>query len=219
MAKNKFKKDFKELGSKRKNRLRAQAQELGISGKELYAQKGQRSKAARIFDKGSDLRATLKGALSDNKLGRKEVKDLISQGATRKQLRGLRKIVGKGEGITSKFFETGKGAKGNLKDFYQRTTDKQDKTKIGDLIDVHEDVVTDGTNSLFDVLSGQLSELIGGQEDFRSSLESMFSNMISMGQNRPGVLGVRSARRGQDGRTGMTSQFGREGLRIRSLNI
>lgn len=219
MAKNKFKKDFKELGSKRKSRLRAQAQELGISGKELYARKGQQSKAARVFDKGSGLRATLKGALGDSRLSRKEVKDLISGGATRKQLKRLRKIAGKGEGITSKFFETGKGAKGNLKDFYQRTIDTQDLEEISDLVGDSEDAVTEGTNSLYEVLSGQLSELIGGQEDFRSSLESMFSNMISMGQNRPGVLGVRSARRGQDGRTGMTSQFGREGLRIRSLNI
>lgn len=219
MAKNRFKKEFKELGDKRKAKLKDKAKGTGLTAKQLYNQTAQQKKALRIFDKGSESRGFLRDALSDGKLSKKEARGLIASGASKKQLRGLRKISGKGKGIKSKFFRKGQGSKGELADFFGKVKERQDLKGIDEQITDDFEEVESSTSDLEDLFAGQLSTLISGQETFRSDLMDMFSNMMAMGQSRPGVLGVRSARRGQDGQTGMTSQFGREGLRIRSLNI
>jgi hypothetical protein len=219
MAKNRFKKKFSELGTKRKDKLEAKAEGTGLTAKQLYRQKGQRKEALRTFDKGSESRGFLKDALSDGNLSKKEVRGLIASGADKKQLSRLRRISGQGKGIKSKFFKKGAGSKGQLGDFYGKVQDRLDIKQIDDQLTGDEEDLTQGGSDLEDFFSGQLNTLISGQETFRSDMMDMFSNMMAMGQSRPGVLGVRSARRGQDGQTGMTSQFGREGLRIRSLNI
>lgn len=221
MARNRFKKKFSELGPGRKEKLRAKAEGTGLTPRQLYKQTGQQKKALRIFDKGSESRSFLRDALSDGRLSKKEVRGLIGTGADINQLKNLRKISGQGKGIKSKFFRKGAGSKGGgkLGDFYEKIQTRQDLKGIEDQITDDEKTLGSSTTDLEDLFAGQLDMLLSGQDAFRTDMMDMFSNMMAMGQSRPGVLGVRSARRGQDGRQGMTSQFGREGLRIRSLNI
>ena len=65
-----------------------------------------------------------------------------------------------------------------------------------------------------------LEAYAGRSEDaLREDMRDMFSNMMALGAGRAGALGVRSARRRPLGQAGTTGQFGREGLRIRSINI
>ena len=138
----------------------------------------------------------------------------------------------KGEGLkVGKFAgdkKVGKAAKG----LYSKMAGKQraaalaqnqetDDTleNISDTIETGEGQVEQGVEDLPTVFGGQLDELLSGQQAFREDLKTMFANMMALGGGREGALGVRSARRKPLGQAGTTGQFGREGLRIRSINI
>ena len=198
-----------------------------------------RRNALSIFEKGTRAFKLAKKALKDSKLSKKEFKKIVRKGdITKRQAAQFTKAVKKGEGLkVGKFAgdkKVGKAAKG----LYSKMAGKQRAAALAQeqetddsLSDIRktiqkgeDDLVTilggdDDGGGLTDIFAGQLDQLITGQQDFREDLKTMFANMMALGGGREGALGVRSARRKPLGQAGTTGQFGREGLRIRSINI
>lgn len=197
-------------------------------------QRKARKSALKIFEKGTTSRKRLKKALQDRKLSRKELKKVIKGGATKKQVKQLGKTIAETKQLKSKFLRRGEGpARQTAADFYTKITDRvkgraaTDSTDttddtlsdISDIIETGETQTETATSELGDLFGGQLDEILSGQQAFREDLKTMFANMMARGAGREGALGVRSARRKPLGQSGTTGQFGREGLRIRSINI
>jgi hypothetical protein len=201
------------------------------------AKKRGRKAALRIFEKGTKARRRVKRALRDKTVSRKELKRIIKGGATKKQVRQLGRTVSKSKGLKSKFLTRGeRGARKTASDFYSKikgrmrqreaaqaeaATDQTDDILSGirDIISEGKETAEEATGDLETLFGGQLDDLISGQDAFREDMKDMFSNMMALGAGRAGALGVRSARRRPLGQAGTTGQFGREGLRIRSINI
>ena len=192
-----------------------------------------RRNALSIFEKGTRAFKLAKKALKDNKFSKKEFKKLVRKGGiSKRQAAQFTKAVKKGEGLKVGKFAGGKKVGKAAKGLYSHMAEKkrgalaaqeQETTNtlenISDIIEAGETQTETATSELGDLFGGQLDELLSGQQAFREDLKTMFANMMALGGGREGALGVRSARRKPLGQAGTTGQFGREGLRIRSINI
>ena len=196
-----------------------------------------RRNALSIFEKGTRAFKLAKKALKDSKLSKKEFKKIVRKGGiTKRQAAQFTKAVKKGEGLTIGRFAGGKNVGKAAKGLYSKMAGKQraaaaaaaeqeqettntPENILDNTIETSPEQVELGYDDLSTLFGGQLDQLITGQQDFKEDLKTMFANMMSLGGGREGALGVRSARRKPLGQAGTTGQFGREGLRIRSINI